>query len=94
MTTRRAGDRLGIDYRDARDKVFGSTSDTFDNQTVKFGAAALASEAVNLSRSEDFPTIFHWDAALRAKKAHFGYYVCHVRKLSETNRFTTSNDLA
>jgi hypothetical protein len=94
MTTRRTGDPLGSDYRDARNEVFGSTSETFDNQTVKLGAAALAGKAVNLSRSEDFPTVFHRDAALRAKKPQFGYYVCHIRKLSENIRIPTSNDLA
>ncbi|KAE8754360.1 hypothetical protein FSO04_40095 [Paraburkholderia madseniana] len=75
MATRRAGNFLGIDFRDARDEVFGPTSETFDNQTVELGAAALAGEVVNLSCSKDFPTIFHWDAALGAKKPQFRYYV-------------------
>jgi hypothetical protein len=75
MATRRAGDFLRIDFRDARDKVFGPTSETFDNQTVELGPAALAGEAVNLSCSQHFPTVFHWDAALGAKKPQFGYYV-------------------
>ncbi|MBB5466724.1 hypothetical protein HDG32_002842 [Paraburkholderia sp. CI2] len=94
MTTRRAGDPFGIDYRDARDKVLGSTSETFDNQTVILGAAALASKAVNLPCSKDFPTVFHREATLGAKKSQFGYYVCHIRKLYETIRVPTSNDLA
>jgi hypothetical protein len=94
MTTRRASNRLGIDCRNARDEIFASTRDTLDTETLKRGAAALAGEVVNLSGSEDFPRIFHRDAALRANKRQFGCYVRHVRKLSEKNRFATNNDSA
>lgn len=75
MSARRAGDFLDINCRDARDKVFGSASKTFDYQTVEFGAAALASEAMNLSRSEDLPTVVHRDAARGATKPDLGCYV-------------------